>query len=190
MSEYQWAATIFSLCYILLAVRNKPLCFVFGLIASIIWAYEDFVNINLKFDGFLQIFYAVTSILGLYIWYKGKGTDDPVGIKKLSTTQHILFISIGTIVSLLAARIGLYYFETSLPYLDALTTGFSIMCTFLLVWRYLDNWLYWVVIDLCYIYIYGKQGAWLFVGIMIVYTIMAILGYKTWKTIEGKETMA
>ena len=50
------------------ATQNKAICFVFGLMASGLWAYHDFVNLNLKFDGFLQVFYVGMSIWGLYNW--------------------------------------------------------------------------------------------------------------------------
>ncbi len=180
MSLFQILATLFSLIYIFFAVRNKSICFVFGLIGAACWAYEDFVNINLYFDGFLQCFYVLMSIYGLIQWKRG-AEESQRQLAYLSWQQHGLVLGLGVVVSLLAAQIGLHFFETSLPYLDAVTTGFSIIATFLLVYRCIDNWIYWVFIDIAYVYIYGMQGAWLFVGIMVLNTILAVVGFINWK---------
>ncbi len=181
MSIFQVLATLFGILYIFYAVKNKPICFVFGLIGAACWAYEDFVNINLYFDGFLQCFYVLMSIYGFLQWKRGVEASKRQ-LSYLSIIQHVIVVGLGLLASVLMAKIGLQFFETSLPYLDAITTGFSIIATFLLVYRYIDNWIYWVLIDLAYIYIYGKQEAWLFVGIMVLYTVLAVVGFYNWKS--------
>ena len=66
MSKPEIIATILSIIYIVLAVRNKSLCFVFGLLASLVWGYVSFYNYNLLFDALLQVFYVGMSICLLY----------------------------------------------------------------------------------------------------------------------------
>ena len=50
--------------------------------------------------------------------------------------------------------------------MDAFTTIFSIIATFFLVRRKLDNWMYWVMIDAVYVYLYASRGAFLFALLM------------------------
>ena len=71
ISVYQWLATLFSLIYIYFAVRNESICFVFGLLSAVFWAYESYFLLNLKFDSFLQVFYMIMSVYGLYSWKRG-----------------------------------------------------------------------------------------------------------------------
>lgn len=179
----QWLATFFSLLYIYFAYKNNTWCFLFGIIGCSIWAYEDFVNLNLKFDGFLQIFYVLMSFIGIYQWTKGGEHQKERPISRLTLFQNLIILFLGAMVTLGLGWIGKIYLSTNLPLLDAITTGFSIIATFLLVWRVLDNWIYWIVFDLLYIYIYFHQSAYLFIFIMIVYILMSFAGLYKWNLI-------
>lgn len=179
MSIFQILATVFGILYISLAAKNKAICFLFGAISCSFWAYESFYNLNLKFDALLQTFYVIMSFYGAYHWMNG---DKEKGgkIKTLSITQNILFVLLGLVVSFLSAKIALQYFDLKFAYLDALTTGFSIIATFLLARRYFENWVYWLIINPVYLYIYLKSDATLFAGMSALYLAMAIVGIVNW----------
>ncbi|NNF33737.1 MAG: nicotinamide mononucleotide transporter [Saprospiraceae bacterium] len=173
--------TVFSIIYLYFATQNKAICFLFGLIASAIWAYHDFVNLNLKFDGFLQLFYVAMSIWGLYSWkYGGKGKKE-LPISRMTAIDHVVSILGGIVVGAGIAWLTMNILETALPYLDAVTTALAIITTIMLVLRKLENWLYWIVIDLVYIYIFIRQGAPLLAGVMGLYGFLAIYGYIEWR---------
>jgi len=187
VSGFQIFITLLSLLYIYFAVNNKVIAFFFGFVSACLWAYEDFVNINLKFDGALQIFYAIISLYGIYKWKYGSEQNDEKPIVRLELKNHLYIIAIGGIMSIAVAYLGLQFFETAMPYLDATTTAFSIIASFLLVYRYIDNWIYWFFIDIAYMYIYGMQSAWPFVAIMGLYVILSVSGYFKWSKIQSKE---
>lgn len=180
MGVIDWVITGLSLIYVILAAKNLRLCFVFGLLGSAVWAYHDFANLNLKFDGILQIFYVVMSIYGLYRWRTSSEEDD-LPITKMTMKDHGIMIVGGIGISIFVALLSAHLFTTELPYLDASTTGMSIIATFFLIHRKLENWLYFIIIDLAYIYIFGTQGAYLLSGIMVVYIVVAVMGYFSWK---------
>lgn len=180
MNSLQILAIVFGLLYIFFATRNKAICFIFGAISCSFWAYESFYNLNLKFDGILQAFYVLMSIYGALNWYKGNKNKSS-GIKKLSVKKNIFYCTLGLLASYFSAQIALQYFELNFAYLDALTTGFSIIATFLLAKRYFENWVYWIFINPIYIYIYIKSGATLFAAMSGLYLIMAIIGFINWK---------
>ena len=69
----------------------------------------------------------------------------------------------------------------SFPYIDALTTGFAVMTTYLVAQKVLENWLYWVVIDFVSIYLYFQKGLMLTSGLFILYVFMALSGYFMWR---------
>ncbi len=178
---------VFSIVYILLAVRNNPLCFLFGCIGSGIWAYHSYVNLNLAFDSFLQLFYVLMSFLGIYNWIKGGSTGSGLPVTRLSLSLHAILIFTGVVLAIVLARLASLIMELTLPYLDALTTSFSIIATFLLVYRKIDNWLYFIVVNILYLYIYAHSHSYLLMGIMSMYTILAVVGYKQWKIVEKNE---
>ena len=180
MTSLQVLATIFGLLYIFFATKNKAICFLFGAISSGFWAYESYFNLNLKFDSLLQIFYVLMSFYGAYNWSKEDRTLE-LSIKTLSFKQNVLYLILGLVVSFLSAKLALKYFDLNYAYLDAITTGFSIIATFLLAQRYFENWIYWLIINPLYIYIYYNSAATLFAAMSGVYLVMAIIGIINWK---------
>ena len=175
-----YLATVTALLYVWLAARDNNLCWFFAAVSTACWAYLSFFEYRLVSDALLQIFYFVMAGVGLYAWRQGTQTAAPP-IRRMSVREHALVIGIST-----AAGLALGYFFSSVmtsaaTYPDALTTAFSISTTFLLVNRRLENWLYWIVIDLAYVGIYYRQGAILFAALMVVYTAMAAYGYWNWR---------
>lgn len=183
ISVYQWVATLFSLIYIFFAVRNQSICFLFGLLSAVFWAYESYFILHLKFDSFLQVFYILISIYGLYVWLRGGENDTERAVSDFGFKPNVLVIVSGVIISYVLYTWTQGLFDTEKAFIDLLTTVFSVIATFLLIYRYLDNWIYWVVIDAVYIYLYWGQGGYLFSIIMFIYTIMAIVGFSKWKQI-------
>ena len=68
-----------------------------------------------------------------------------------------------------------------MPIIDSFTTCFSIIATFLVVKKILENWIYWIIIDLVSIYIYFSRDLHLTSLLFLVYTVIAIIGYFNWK---------
>lgn len=186
MSILEWGATIFSLIYLYYAIRNKTICFLFGIIGSGLWMLASY-NAGLKFDAALQIFYVCISFLGIYRWKYGGEANEELPISDYSPKQHVLIVSLGILSSLLLIYISQFIDFINLPILDATTTVFLIIGTILLIERKLSSWIYLVVADVAYIYIYGVSGLWLFVGIMVLYIIFGINGYRSWKNFRSQK---
>lgn len=66
-------------------------------------------------------------------------------------------------------------------YLDSFTTLFALAATFMVTKKVLENWLYWIVIDLVSVYLFYSKGLMLTSVLFSVYIILAILGWYKWK---------
>jgi nicotinamide mononucleotide transporter len=67
------------------------------------------------------------------------------------------------------------------PYLDTLVTGLSLLATWLTARAVLENWLYWFVVNLLSMFLYGSQGL-VFVSLLYVaYFVIAIAGWRSWR---------
>ena len=186
MAILEWGAFISSLFYLYFAVINKPICFIFGIIGSAIWAVVSY-NAGLKFDAALQVFYVIISFVGIYNWSKGGDKASSLPISDYSHLQHLLIICLGIIASSILIYLSKFVDFINLPVLDATTTVFLVIGTLLLITRKLSSWIYLIVADVFYIYIYGQSGLWLFVGMMILYIIFGVSGFLNWKTIREKQ---
>ena len=187
MSPIEIFAAAFSIVYVLLAVKNKASCFIFGLLGSLLWAYASYYMYNLKWDAFLNIFYAAMSIYGLWVWTGGR-KKVAIPISRLPIKQHGITLAIAGLGTLLMAYIGQVFISSNYAFADALTTVLSIIGTLYIAQRYLFSWTYLLVADLIYIYIYFISGASIFMWMMVFYSFMAILGLIQWYKIFESET--
>ena len=181
-------AVLFGVLYLVYAIREHPICWFLGIISCALWAYAAFVLLNLYVDALLQLFYIGMSIWGIYHWRRG-------GAKKLPVTtmtfrEHIVLITFGLALSWAVGYWFDRYTAAAATYLDAFTTVFSILTTVLVVQKKLENWLYWLVIDVVYVYLYWSRGGYLFTLLFLLYLVLAIDGFRQWRRSYRQERIS
>jgi nicotinamide mononucleotide transporter len=75
----------------------------------------------------------------------------------------------------------LHLTDSPVPYLDAVSTSLSIVATWMLARKILENWLLWIVADLISTGLYIYKGLWPTTVLFLVYTVLAVVGYFQWK---------
>lgn len=186
LGPYQWIGLIFGILYIIAAVQENPLCWIFGIISCAAIAIEDFTQTQLYQDGVLQIFYIIISFYGLYKWKQGGDQDQtPFKIQTLSSLHRGGIGIVGVVLSLGFGWLVGRYTDAAFPYVDGLTTVFSVIATILLVYKYYENWLLWIIIDIVYTYLFWDRSAPLFSILYFIFTIMAIVGLLQWRKRVG-----
>jgi len=168
------------LLYVIFAARNHAVCWVFGIIGCVFWAYCAFYLYDLWLDAGLQVFYIGISFLGIYRWMYGDEQKE-LPITKWSLKKHGWTIGIGILITILAGLFFKEYTPAAATYPDAFTTVFSVIATFMVIQRKLGNWIYWIVIDTVYVFLYASRGGWLFSVLFVLYLGMAVYGYFNWQ---------
>ncbi len=192
LRQMHWAemgAVAFGIVYVLLAARNNPWCWLWGILSCSLWTYADFVLFQLYIDGILQIFYIVMGFVGIYMWLYGSKTKEQLPISSVSLAGHLIILFIGSLLSIGLGFLFATYTKTAAPFIDSFTTVFSVFATFMLVRRVKENWLYWIVTDLIYVALYFSRSAYLLSLLMVLYTIIAISGYFSWHNAWKKSTI-
>lgn len=175
-----YSGLIFGILYVFFATKERAICWVFGGISSLSIAYAGFVLYKLYSDGILNIIYFLFAIWGLRNWLGGQA-NSPVSVSRMDRRAHLYYILISLCAAIPMAVLFSLFTEASLPWLDALTTSFALGATILTIQKKLENWIYWIIIDLVYIGIYYSQGAYLFAILFVVYVILAVQGFISWK---------
>ena len=183
MSLWELAAVIFAITYLLLAVKEKILCWFFAFISTAIYTVL-FWDVSLLMDSALNVYYMVMAIYGWYQWTHGgsNGDDQPhtLTVRSMSGQQHILMITTIAILSLVSGYLLDEHSTAAWPYIDSFTTWASVITTYLVTRKYLQNWLYWIIIDIVSIPLYIDRGLNLTAMLFVVYTVVAIIGYFSW----------
>lgn len=121
------------------------------------------------------------SIYGWYEWKNGGEGKQEKPITTIGVNTHLILIAVGIIISQILVFSSKNIAGLNYVGLDAYTTVFLVIGTILLVQRKLSSWIYLVVADIVYIYVYWKVSAYLFVVMMIIYVIFGTIGYFQWK---------
>jgi len=168
-------AVLFSILYIILAVKENIWCWGAALISVSLYIYICF-SAQLYPETGLQVFYFIMAIIGYYMWNK----ENKEEIKEWSEIKHLLIILSGAILTFFMGFYFSTYTNSQMPIIDSFTTVFSIIATYMVIKKVLGNWLYWIVIDAVSVYLYFNRDLHLTSLLFIAYTIIAIFGYFSW----------
>jgi nicotinamide mononucleotide transporter len=170
-------AIVFNLGYVWLASRQSIWCWPVSIVGVILYFYLTLQR-QLYAESALQIYYLGISVYGWLYWKKNETEGQQV--VSWSGKQHLLVIVTGLIGTFITGFFLNKYTSAALPFFDAATTVFAIITTWMVARKVLENWLYWIVIDLASIYLYWLRDLRLSTLLFLFYTIFAIYGYQQW----------
>lgn len=183
MPVLELIATFTALLYVLLAAKGNILCWPMALVSTALYTYI-FYDVYLWMDSVLQVYYFAMAIVGWINWRQAKAQQaqsSTLPINTWSLKSHAIAIGSLAVISLILGELMSRYTPTDFPYLDSATTVFAVFTTYLVVKRVLENWLYWVVIDLVSIYLYIEKDLQPTVALFVFYTGFAVYGYFQWR---------
>ena len=181
-------AVITGLIYVVLAAQEKISCWIFGIISSVLSIYL-FYQGKLYAESMLYFYYVIAGVYGWYAWSKQKQAisnnkeGEALKIHTWDIRQHGKAIILGILFIMLLSFVLRRFTDAQLPVIDASTTVFSFIATYMVTRKVLENWLYWIIIDIVTTGMYFYREYYLYALLMIVYTIIAVIGYMRWKAI-------
>ena len=177
MTNIEIIAVFFAILYVILAAKESMWCWLAAAISVILYIQICF-SAQLYPETGLQIFYLIMAIYGYIQWNKPKKDTAIISWPK---QKHLIILVISAAISICLGYYFNQFTQAKLPYLDSATTIFSISATYMVTKKVVENWLYWIVIDLASIYLYYSRDLTLSAGLFGLYVILAIIGYVQWK---------
>lgn len=172
---------VLSLIYLYLSINQKVSLWFFGIISSLFYIVVFFQS-KLYADMSLQFYYVVISIYGWINWKHGKeGATNNLPATKISK-RLLLNLTIATVVIFFIYYLILIRFtDSTIPKADSLVGALSIIGTWLLARKYIENWLVWIAVDGLCVGLYAYKGLYPTVILFSIYTIMSVDGYWQWR---------
>ena len=180
-----WAALTGIWCVILTG-KGKLSSFWVGTVNTILYAivawqarYWGEVMLNL-------IYYVPMNFVGLYMWAKNMNKQTEEVVKERMSFKGSVIAYACVIVGTLVYGVILNLLNGTLPFIDSMSTVFSIFAQFLCVKRYMEQWILWIVVDVVtvimwvYAFINGT-GDLATVLMWSIYLINAIIMFIKWK---------
>ena len=137
-----------------------------------------------------NLFYFVTMIWGIFVWKNNEvknedGTEDVLA-KKFTPVQWALSL-LGTVVVTVLMGQWLTSIGSAQAYTDAATNVMAIFAQLLMVRRYREQWIWWLVIDLFCIKLWWVADNWSMVAMYIFWTANTIYGWLNWSKLNKEQ---
>ena len=178
-------AVLFSILYVILVARENIWCWAAAIISVSLYIFICY-EAKLYAETGLQFFYLLMGVIGYFFW-KESPNKKQLNIKELGIGNHALILFFGIVFTLILGYILTIYTQAKLPLLDSFTTVFSIIATFMVIKKILENWLYFIAIDLVSIYLYNSRDLQQTAMLFALYTIIACIGYYNWIRLMEKD---
>lgn len=78
------------------------------------------------------------------------------------------------------------YTNSTVPLLDAFTNALSFIGLWALARKYVEQWLFWIAVDVVCCYLYVVKGIPFKAGLYGLYVVIAVMGYIKWKGLAKK----
>lgn len=186
----EFLAVAFAVLYLVLAIRQNILCWICAGISTAIFVYVYF-GANLYMESALNIFYFGMAVYGFHEWRSGGVGRDQLPVTTWSLETHgraILVIALLTLSFgfLLSTRT-----DAAFPYIDSGTTFAAIWATYLVARKVLENWWYWLVIDVVSIPVNWARDLELAAALFALYVVLIPVGIVSWtRSYRGEQQAA
>ena len=133
---------------VILTGMGKISNYIFGTINVLLYAY---VAWNAKYYGDVMLnllYYFPTNIIGWFVWKKNIDEENKEVYKRKMSLKQEIFVGILSVVGIFAYGFILRLLGGNLPIVDSMSTVLSVVAQILLIKRYMEQWIIWIVVDI------------------------------------------
>ena len=188
-SPWEAAAAFIGLAYLLLAVRRNLLCWLCAFVSTSIYLVL-FARAALYMQSLLQVFYLAMAVYGFIDWRRGRTAEGEVLIRSWTPTVHATVAIAVVAASVVNGWLLAHYTDAAAPYVDSFVTWGSVVTTWMVARRVIENWLYWVVVDGVAAWLYFSQGLLATTLLFVIYLGVVIHGYFVWRREQAQQRLA
>lgn len=178
-SWLEWLGFITTIICIYLAAKeniwNWPIS-----IASIVISAILYFESQLFGDTLLQFYFLFTAFYGWWYWLRKKQLHQRP-IVRINFRQWLLVLSIITGLTLVLGYLLSHYTRSNVPYEDAFCTAVSLVGQLMLTRKILENWILWIIVDLCYVPLLMYKDLYLYAILYFILALIAVQGLMAWR---------
>jgi len=174
----EWSSAVLGGAYTFLAAYEKRIGWVFAVISSLMFVVY-YQHRNYSGQVLLNAYYLVMGVYGWISW----GRDDasiPV------TRKPLLFHAIALVTCLaLSAGAGWLFKHFALsesPWMDGWVAVFSVLATWMMAKKLIENWIWWCIVDGVAITMYVKADPPMYAYALLfaAYVALSAVGWWRW----------
>lgn len=162
---------------VFLTIKESIWCWPMALI-SVVTSGIEFFESRLYGDMALQIFYFISGVYGWIYWNQKK--EDSFKVSSVPVKLILPLIAF-TLLQFIIYYFLLVKFKGDKVIVDAFLTACSITATYMMTKKWIQNWIFWILIDFTYIGLYFVKDLYLYALLYLFFTGMALWGYLKWR---------
>jgi nicotinamide mononucleotide transporter len=179
VTPLEWLAVLLAIAYLLLAIRQNPWCWAFAIVSSAVYLVL-FARAGLVMQSALQLFFIAMAVYGWRQW-RGTSTRAPLPVRRWPWSRHRWAIGAVALATALNGALIAREGAGAVPYADAGIAWASVLTTWLVARKVLENWLWWMAIDVVAAMLYGTQGLYATAALYVLYAGLAVRGFRSWQ---------
>ena len=178
-------ASVTGVICVVLCGMGRVSNYLYGTINVILYAY---IAWKAKYYGDVMLnllYYLPTNFIGWAAWNKHINAETNVVYKKRMTIKQDILLAIISIVSVAGYAYILRLLGGNLPIVDSMSTVFSVIAQILMIKRFMEQWVIWIVVDVVSVIMWiaalSTEGASIAVLLMwAVYLANAVIMFVKW----------
>lgn len=170
---------------VILVGKGKMSNYIFGTVNVILYAltawkarYYGDVMLNL-------LYYFPTNIIGWFVWIRHVDKESNEVYKERMTVKQDIIVTLISIIGIFAYSYILKLLGGNLPLVDSMSTVLSIVAQILMIKRYTEQWIVWIVVDVVSVImwiaaLFGEGQSIAVLMMWAVYLANAIIMFVKW----------
>ena len=174
-------ATAFGVACVWLAVKRSIWTWPTGLVMVSLYIVI-FGRAKLYSDMGLQVIYVGLQLYGWWHWlHGGRDGESELPVGRLGSQALAGWIAVSVAGTAVLGWIMATRTDAALPYPDAFTTVTSLVAQWLMARKALENWSFWIAVDVVAIGVYLAKGLYPTAILYAVFLGMCVVGYREWR---------
>lgn len=176
---------------VVLCAKGKIENYFFGFLNAITYAYLCY-QAHIFGETMYNILMIPMIIIGVVSWKKNMEADDSeVKARNLTATGWVILV-VGSIAAVAAYGFILKLIGGEFALVDATSTVFSVIATILMLARYSEQWIMWVVVNAVSVVLWamafasGEGSGITYLVMWIAYLFNSVYGYINWRKMAAK----
>lgn len=183
MSIYTWleiAATVFGLASVYLTTRQSIWCWPTGLVMVSLYVVI-FFHAKLYSDTLLQVVYIFVQFYGWFHWRRGGGPGSGLAVSRLTPAGMAAWVLVSILGAAVLGSVMAWKTDAAFPYADAAIASMSLVAQWLMARKVLENWHFWIAVDVLAIVVYLGKDLYLTTGLYAVFLGLCVYGLREWR---------
>ncbi len=186
MTWIEIVAFVVSIWMVGCEMRVHPLAWPLAMLSSLAYALL-FADSKLYGEASLQLFFVAMSLWGWWQWLRGRGDDGgELVVHALSRRGVVVAGALTLLAWPLVAWLLMRLTDSNVPWLDALPTVGSVLGTWLLGRKFIENWPVWIAVNAFSVALFGYKQLWLTAILYAAFAALSVAGWRRWRQMRGR----